>query len=180
MFGWDPEEGIYLQHATIETTLRLIDGDLINDWFKFAVVRNPFSRIASCFYYLYEQSHREQYGDFASYVTKIPEQVPTANFLRGSHLSRQISYTHLSGNLFCDSVSHFETLPESLAPVRERLKLSTNPPKLNSARSPTWPSGVSVAELYTPEMTRIVQDVYEADFRAYGYSACPEQLTPQA
>lgn len=179
MFGWDPDEGIYLQHATIETMLRLAGPTLLHRFYKFSVVRNPFSRITSCFYYLYDTQHRQQFGDLARFVSQIPKIIEDPCIQRGAHVLPQVSYTHLCGDLFCYDVCHFENLPKSLTPVREALLLASLPPRSNNARSQAWPD-LPIAELFSPVMRRIVQDIYEDDFRAFGYSASPEILDPHS
>lgn len=178
-FGWDKEENIFLQHSNIATMKRHIDPAIMEGYYKFAVVRNPFSRMVSCYYYFRSGlKDKTRFPTFQSYVEDLPKAVKTRHAQNGAHVSPQIPYTHFEGRLYCDDVCYFEKLPASLAPVQKALGLTTLPPKTNTQRNPEWPD-CTIAEMYTPAMKRIIQDIYTEDFRIYGYDAeRPETLAP--
>lgn len=47
MFGYDHQEGIYLQHASAESIKRLVGDEVFSRYYKFTIVRNPYVRSIS-------------------------------------------------------------------------------------------------------------------------------------
>jgi len=171
MFGWDPKEGIYLQHATPSLIQREVGQETFDRYYKFTVVRNPFARLVSVYYYLYDQ-HVKQFGAFEDYVEALPSLVNSKACAKGSHHIPQVYYTHIDGENICNHIAHFETLPDSLTPVCNHLGLTTALPKHNIYRHKQR-KNQSIDSYYTSSMTEIVVQVYESDFETFGYSKDP-------
>ncbi|MDH3693114.1 MAG: sulfotransferase family protein [Gammaproteobacteria bacterium] len=176
MFGWDAQEGVYLQHATPKVIQRKVGQDTFDSYYKFTVVRNPFARLVSVYYYLYDQ-HVKQFGTFENYVESLPSLVTAKACERGSHHIPQVNYTQIDGENICDHIAHFETLPDSLNPVRQQLDLAIPLPKHNVYRHKAR-TNLSIGSYYTPSMLGIVLQIYSRDFEAFGYSNDPGHLQP--
>ena len=171
MFGWDKELGVYLQHATLSMTKELVDPDVFENYYKFGIVRNPFSRAISVYYYLYDQ-HLKQFGSFENYIKSLPKLLKAHHHYKGSHHIPQVYYTHLEQQCVCDQVFKFECLTEGLKELKKELNLTSNPEHLNNIIHPMRPQK-RPDELYNNEMTQIIQDVYADDFEAFDYSITP-------
>ncbi len=176
LFGWDADEKVYLQHATAETISRLVGEDTFFSCYRFAVVRNPFARVVSVYYYLIDQ-HRELYGDFAGFVRQLPALIAAPHGRKGSHHLPQVRYTRLDGRDVCDYVAYFERLPLALEPVRSHLGLVAPLPRHNVIRRPERDQ-LSVADHYDSDGVALVKDLYSEDFEAFGYSTDPNHLDP--
>lgn len=178
LFGWDPEEGIYLQHATAETVRRLAGEEAFYDHYRFAVVHNPFARLVSVYYYLIDQN-RKLHGSFERFVRHLPDLVREPHGRKGSHHLPQVLYTRLDDRDACDYLAYFERLPLALDPVKDHLGLRTPLGRHNAFHRPEREER-SVAEHFDAEGTAIVRDVYGEDFESYGYSLDPDDLEPPA
>lgn len=176
IFGYDPKTHIYLQHANAAFARRLLGEELFNSYYKFSVVRNPFERLVSVYYYVYE-SHNASFGSFENYILKLPSRMADRAIRNGSHHASQLSYTHLDGVQISDYIAHFETLPNSLEPVSHRLGITSELGQANTARFYPW-GDTPVAEHYTNEMRDIVLENLEEEFACYGYSTDVEQREP--
>ena len=171
LFGMNRRENYYLQHATAETVLSLIGETTFNNYYKFTVVRNPFIRLVSVFYFEFEQ-HIKQFGSFNNFVLNLPKLITKPNHARGSHYLPQVRYAFLDDKFICHDLAYFEKLPRSLDQVRRRLGINKKLKRVNPPRSSFFPR-MPVAELYDQEMIQIMLDVYGADFEAFGYPPYP-------
>jgi len=171
LYGWDPLEEIYLHHASASTILRLIGQETFERHCKFSVVRNPYERTVSVYFYEFD-SHQKQYGSFPNFVRALPRLNGDPQQTKGTHPISQIWHTHIEGRMICDDIVHFEDLPQCLDPVRSKLTISRPFLKKNTGRHQTYPNA-PVADLYDQEMLHIMQDVYAPEFEEFSYSRDP-------
>ncbi len=174
LYGYDDEEGIFLQHASAEMIRRLVGATVFEQYFKFTIVRNPFTRALSVYHYLIDQ-HKQQFGSFRGYVEALPGLVADQRLQKGSHHAPQTLYTHIDGDYICDYVGKFEDLPQSIIPVQIQLNIDTALKKHNAYRSINW-SRKSVASYYTDSMIKIMREVYADDFFYFDYSTNPKDV----
>ena len=175
-YGYDKQNNLYLQHVTAQFMHDHIDKAIFEDYFKFAVVRNPFVRCVSVYHYQYEQ-HMARFGSFDGFVRQLPILANNAAAQKGSHYSSQTTHTHIDGIQACDHICHFEDLPTSLDPVRQKLGITQELEKHNTHRWLPW-GDKTIDEYYTPETIKIVSEVYQADFENFGYSKDIDNLLP--
>ncbi len=176
LFGVDRSTGVFLQHATAPMVRDLVGEKVFEDYYNFTVVRNPFSRLASVYYYLYDQ-HQKQFGSFENYILSLPKMLKNKSLYKGSHHIPQTFYTHINDHPVCDHIAYFEHLPQSLNPVRELLGLQASLKKLNVNRNPNRPDR-PVYKLFTPEMVQVVRETFEKEFDLLGYSPDPKEMKP--
>jgi hypothetical protein len=167
LFGLDKELGIYLHHATARTTRELLPKAIWQNYFKFSIVRNPFTRMVSTYYYV-EDFHRERYGDFRGFVLALPELATREHHLAGSHYVPQTLYTHIDGEQVVDYVGRFENLDDAVRYLGEHLGQALALPRVNIREQASRPK--VIADLYDEETIGIIQDVYAPDFDTFGYS----------
>ncbi|WP_437996008.1 sulfotransferase family 2 domain-containing protein [Sorangium sp. So ce185] len=178
LWGPDRNERFYLQHATCATTLRLIGRERFDAYFKFAVVRNPFSRMVSTYYYLLPR-HEKMYGSFKGYLRALPELIELPTNKGGGHQTPQREFTHLGGEQAVNVILKFEDLPGCMDTVRARLGITDPLPHVNETRFPSVKRTPTAAH-YDAESVDIVLRVYADDFRLFGYSPAPPQSSSGA
>ena len=146
--------------------------DQINDIpFKFAVVRNPFTRLLSYYLSAERNNFRDLLGtdenmDFATFITIITKQQPPE---MNPHWRVQYH------NLFCDVIKYdqflrFEKLEDELNAFMSRY---SHRPEIRSVHKNQGRAGQKLAEYYTPELEQLVREKYAADFEFFGY---PDKL----
>ena len=82
LYGWDPKERIYLQHASCATVRRLVGEAVFDACFKFTVVRNPYTRILSVYSYNFRRKER-RFKKFKAYVHALPRMCASPKALAG-------------------------------------------------------------------------------------------------
>lgn len=120
LFGWNQKHKLFLQHATPQ---ELIDYDFIseniwNEYYKFIIVRNPYSRALSDYNWLINDSGiKDSFENFMCAKGKFESVLKVKKYetYRGDHLTAQKDYFYLNDNLIdYDRVLRFENLDYDL------------------------------------------------------------------
>ncbi|MCP5279526.1 MAG: sulfotransferase family 2 domain-containing protein [Thiobacillus sp.] len=154
------------------------------DYFKFAVVRNPFSRILSC-YRNKVANHRVNNPSFVNGIHKgfqrygdtFKHDMPFDDFLRAiasipdkeadNHFKSQFTFVSDSqGRLLIDYAAKFERLADEVAYIFDKIGLVgvTLPHLLNSGKSPEY------RESYSEEGRKLMYKRYAKDFELFNYA----------
>jgi len=165
------------KHSNIEhfeRLLREIDGLELDDFFKFAFVRNPYTRFASgmmehvlngaidC---LESQDRQDQLVRVKEMFTKyVVENKDGDLFSKMVPTRPQHSFVCLRGEVAMDFVGKFENLQEDWKYVAEKLGLKYPLPHILKGRYDDYDY------LYTPETRSIVSEVYSEDFERFEYA----------
>lgn len=171
MYGYDETLNAYLHHATCKATRDIVDPEIFASYFKFAIVRNPFTRMISAYYYLYKQN-QELHGDFRDFVMKLPDLATHPAKRHGSHHLAQVHYTHIDGERAVDYIGRFEDLATCIAEINARIGIDATLPRVNETRHPDYPAG-DKRTAYDDEMIDVIRTVYAEDFQEFGYDTAP-------
>lgn len=148
-----------------------------NDYYKFAIVRNPWDRIVSAFYYLkqggmiesdkaFALKHLGQYDNFADFVRglEIPEY--RRKILRWIHFIPQCYFLceESGGSLMVDFLGKYETIDDDLKQICEHLRMRYGELEFvnKSDHRPYW-------EYYDRHTVEIVRDLYRRDIELFDY-----------
>ncbi len=160
--------GLPFQHRTA-VELREIVGEA--RWarrFKFTIVRNPWDRAVSHFYYR-AQTNQTGLGDHP---------IPFLEWVERVYLDRDPKYrdqprmfmpqldwiTDESGRILVDLVGRFESLEQDFARICQRIGRTATLPHLKGSSRPGY------REAYTDRAAEIVGQAFERDVAAFGYA----------
>lgn len=170
--GWDSVHKIHLQHAKASDLLdkRLIEKKVWDEYFKFAIVRNPWDRAYSD--YLWMMKDRKVKGSFEDYVLADG---PFKKHLldghnkhnRADHLTPQYKFIYdQKGELMVDFVGRFETLQTDFEKICERLEISDA--KLPHEKK-SKVKKLHYSEFMNATQKNLVADIYAEDIALFNY-----------
>lgn len=155
------EHGKRRKHVTIRRLLTEGYREMLANYHVFTVVRNPFDRMVSIYFY---HQQREGKGEgtkqgFARYVEEYDA------IHRNPHWRKnQYEWISDNGQMCVDTILRFETLAKDFAQLCEKLKLSAKLPHTNKSRHRPY------REYYTPELRRIIEKRFRCDLEQFNYS----------
>jgi len=154
---------------------KVVFGKQFDEYFKFAIARNPWDRLVSAYEYLkgggmdyrdreWEQKHIGQYHDFKSFVNNWLNE---KNIYKGMHVMPQTEFVcDRSGKVIVNYIGRFEHFEDSFADVCNRLgKPECKLPHTNkSVREKDYRT------YYGDEEAMRVAKVYRKDIETFGYT----------
>jgi hypothetical protein len=162
-----------LQHMTVlQLKNSLNDTSIFEQYFKFAIVRNPWERIVSTFAWTNQKWARGEKlarDEFARAIRQVYSAIANsgdaAQALRAStHLRPQVSYL-VDGNMrvLVDYIARHETLGADWRHICARLGLNIDlPERMKSHHSP-------YRDYYDDDTRGMVAELYAEDTRSLGY-----------
>jgi hypothetical protein len=145
------------------------------NYFKFTVVRNPYDRLVSAFWFLkrggLNQTDKEwgirnlsEYDSFDAFVKKW---VNPKNIRSALHFHPQLDFICLKKNQpGVDFLGYYENIETDFSYICQKLEIRSNliENNRNAARTRDY------RECYTDESRKIAADAYADDIRVLGYT----------
>ena len=163
-------------HRTIMQYRLFYDPSTFQNYFKFAFVRNPMTRLASAYFFLrkggfsrrdkaFNESVLSKYVDFEDFVLHGLSSQDIATYI---HFLPQWHFVCDSkGRLAVDFVGKIEQADQDFEYVCSRLGVKKTLSKRNVTQGKIQP----YEEMFTDEMKKVVEHVYSKDFELFGYSS---------
>jgi hypothetical protein len=156
----------YREHLPAVDVRKLVDPAVWDGYFKFTVVRNPFDRMISRYFWSVANGKnvpgRWSVESFNQYLRYFPE-----------HINENWNIYTAGDEPLVDAVVRYERLEEDLAHVSERIGLPHNiydDMKAIKAKSGIRPDAVEVDELIGPEEEALIRGLCAKEIASFGYS----------
>jgi hypothetical protein len=157
-------------------------GDSVWDsYFKFCVIRNPYDKLVSAFYFFDRQETQRSTHRWKDWLQNLSGQSWSLDssenriarfrswlWKRGSSLDRHL-YT-IDGQLCVDYCIRFENLHEDIQHVCDVLDIPFAPEKITSLKSGIRPHDIPLGDYYDAETVEIVRSLYSFELERFGYS----------
>jgi hypothetical protein len=140
--------GMDIKHKDIKYYENLY-GNKINDYFKFTIVRNPYDRILSFYFF------------FKGNKNKVFNKNEFIDFLKKNDFSQ---YKYINDSIY---VIHYENLINELKNIKifKNIVNFNNYPKLNVS----YNSKISYTDIFDEELKNLIFNKYMYDFKTFGY-----------
>jgi hypothetical protein len=181
LFGEDFD----VTHRTLNDYLRDFGSRQFESYFKFTVVRNPYDRLVSAFFFLKKGGINEDDKNWAeknlstydSFDVFVKDWVNKENIQTEIHFRPQCDFICLEKNRpGVDFIGYYENLAADFQYVCRKI----NSASTLLAKNRNLSREKDFREYYTEETKAIVADVYADDIRLLGYSfdnsSLPNQL----
>lgn len=155
----------------------------LKGFFKFSFVRDPFSRLVSC--YMEKVVNKRQTGEAfrASAFQTLPTSINFEEFVRRTtkipdrwanhHFKSQYSILFQRGQPLLDWVGRFESLQDDWERLASRFDLNRELESHLVTRGSLYEDHRS---FYTKELAELVYKRYRRDFEAFGYTSAYQEL----
>jgi Sulfotransferase family len=151
------------------------------NYFKFAIVRNPWARIVSCYndkinydpghvYERYENtfisylkkmkvfSEGMSFDRFVEIICDIPD-----NYAEGHIRSQHRFITDECGNILADFIGRFEQLNQDFNFISEKLNIKSDLPHIRAGKTKNY------KDYYSKATAQLIERRYEKDIEMFGY-----------
>lgn len=158
-----------LKHAPALQIQKQIGDQKWSQYYKFAVIRNPWDRTVSAYHWI--QRHNKKFKDlsFREYINFIPENSNNRNHPLYRQLRTQSSFIKSNNNIIIDELFQFEKLQECFRTLNSKFGIErkrNESYKLARNRKP-------YQEYYTKRMSDIIEEFYQDDIQLFDYKFEP-------
>ena len=170
---WDKINKIHEGHATASEIKKLYaTKEQWNNYFKFAIVRNPFERIASAYNFLIKESqsrfiNRIRFRSFVLRKNEFKRMLGSENKLnkKSYHyvVKPAVDFLFENDKLLVDYIGRYEKLEETWEIICDKLKIKMKLPHKRIRPHKYY------KEYYDEETKRIVEETYKKDIEIFGY-----------
>lgn len=155
---------LWWNHMPAETVRMQLGAELWDAYYKFCVVRNPYDRIISMFYFRRRgnrggiqvdrsQSDAEQFHHWVT-TTALP--------------SDKEAYT-IDGQLCMNFIARYERLQADLEKICGDLRLPWQPERLQQFKAGARPPEATVRAMYSDKARAVVSQTYAFELETFGY-----------
>lgn len=170
-------------HTQLSQYLKIFEPEVIRDYFKFTIVRNPWDRVVSAYHFLknggfdekdevFYENELSKFEDFDDFVINW---LTRENIFKWHHFCPQYHYIIDKWNLIeLDFIGFFENLDEDFIYISNKLKTQKSIYTSNKSKH------LHYTDYYTEHTKNIVSNVYSEDIKLLGYnfdnSSLPKQI----
>lgn len=164
--------GITVGHQNVDSLVEwgLLRGEKLDAAFSFAIVRNPYTRLASLWRYLVSLGDFPRSQSFDDFVGTIAQEKPRPGAYNACGLSMaspMSAFTTQSRWSGPQQIFHFEQLDQAVAQLKDQLGITADFPRMNVGEKISGPVPISSKAVST------IQRFYEKDFVTFGYDINP-------
>jgi len=157
------KSGIMMQHARLQVIQEHMTEEQ-KTFPRFTIIRNPWDRMISAFYYLLP-AHLRSFQTFEKWLEHKWEIVSAGRWGEGSHFVPQIEYTHQDGDQVVDRILRTENLAGDFEKFCKDYEVKADPLKrINVSRLRD-----KHLEDYTSKTRDMVAEMYQTEIDHFGF-----------
>jgi len=169
-------------HTTLDEYLNVFEPDCIANYFKFTVVRNPWDRVVSAYFFLRSGGFgnandirfSEEFSRTNNFADFVRKSVSKTNIWQWHHFRPQYHYMlEKRGKVHLDFVAFLENIDSDFVYIVDRMGLDRALTKSNKGHHSSY------MDYYDEESRNIVAEVYAEDIRMLGYNFDNSSLEDQ-
>ena len=182
--GNDARGKKWVNHMSALEIRNKIGNSIWNSYFKFCVIRNPFDKLISGFFFVEEQKrHRSFVQNLKSRAKKVIGKSEPIDCIKGENsIARFRSWLSNGGSIIdrdkylinreicVDYFIRYEDLGNGIKHVCDLLNIPFEPERIPSLKSGLRNRKIPLREFYDDQTIQIVIGLYEFEIEKFGYS----------
>ena len=169
-------------HATLNEYLTVFEPRHMESYFKFTIVRNPWDRLVSAFFFLksggFGQEDRtgfvKEFGNRIDFRRFVKSWVNKTNIWRWHHFRPQYHYMlEAHGKIHLDFVAFLENIDADFSYIAKHIGIDCALAESNKSQH------ISYMHYYDDETRNIVANAYAEDIKMLGYNFDSSSLDAQ-
>tara|TARA_Y100000741_G_C18251019_1_gene557303 strand:- start:1287 stop:1946 length:660 start_codon:yes stop_codon:yes gene_type:complete len=155
--NWKPKRWFDMGHIKAKKIKNKIGSDKFNSYTKFSVIRNPYDKMVSLFFY--NKSRK-----------KIPNNMTFKQFVKSGKKCNNFKWHAINNISTCDYFIRYETLEEDIKKMCDVLKIKDiDINNLPNHKSDTKRNNRDYREYYDEITKKIVYEGHKIEFMRFGY-----------
>ena len=139
-----------------------VGDDIWNEYFKFCVIRNPFDKLVSYFFFL-EKQRSPAPEEVGKRIERFRKWIAT-----GVSAIDRDKYL-IDGEICVDYFIRFEDLGHGIKQVCDRVNVPFEPERLPKLKAGIRDSSIPLSAFYDEETTLLVAQAYQFELDSFGY-----------
>ena len=176
--GTDPSGKTYYNHMPAAEIRGLVGPEIWESYFKFTIIRNPFSKLVSGWYHWHRSGVNVKetvkavlrdpgcFMPFRYHIRDIPEF--RSWLLKGGQILDQDKYL-IDGEVAVDYFIRQEALTEGISHVNDVLGITDRKPDLPRFKTGIRKQEIPIREFYDNETEDLVREQYAWEIKTFGY-----------
>lgn len=160
--GDNPKGRVWFNHMSAKEIYEIVGHDIWSRYYKFTIVRNPFDKLISGFYFRMHRSVINNY-DGESDVEHFRRWIKA-----GEAIIDRDKYL-INGEECVDYFIRYENLHEGIAHVCRRLSVPFLPSSIPTFKKGIRSNKYSINDYYDNETIQVVQEKYAWEIQRFGY-----------
>ncbi len=169
-------------HRTLEEYIHVFGADCLSEYFKCTMVRNPWDRLVSAYFFLQKGGLNErnrlwfdkELGRFEGFDDFVKNWITETNIWKTQHFRPQVHYIiDPEKQVKMDFVGFLENIQDDFRTIAKRVGIKQKLPGSNKSRHSMY------ADCYTDQTREIVAKVYAKDIKLLGYNFDNSSLSNQ-
>lgn len=158
----------FYNHMPASEVRSAVGREIFDAYFKFCVVRNPFDKIVSAFWW--RQSRRNPHWEALAAANFGDVRIAFSQFVRTARLPIDKDIYAIDGAIVVDEFIRYESLEADLTRICARLGIDSSNRTLGVYKGGVRLRSEPYRDYYDPESAGIVRDVYAWDIQQLGYA----------
>ena len=157
--GSDGQKKTWYNHMPASEIRKHIGEDIWRDYFKFTVIRNPFTKLVSAFFYFFNSPHHDV-------QTKIDG---FRQWIVGGKILMDRDKYFIGETLCVDDFIRFECLESDIDRICCKLDITTHSKSIPRFKVRSLSLGIKLQDLYDTTTRNLVEELYAWELEAFQY-----------
>tara|TARA_R110001583_G_scaffold105202_1_gene252647 strand:- start:13918 stop:14577 length:660 start_codon:yes stop_codon:yes gene_type:complete len=169
-------------HTTLDEYINVFEPKFITSYFKFTIVRNPWDRLVSAYFFLKKGGFglkdktwfEQELSTYSSFDDFVRNWVNKKNIQKWHHFRPQYHYIlNRHNKIKLDFVGYLENIDEDFNTIKKQIGVNCTLENSNKSQHNSY------INYYNDETKEIVKEVYAEDIKLLGYNFDNSSLQQQ-